>query len=149
MIGWGPRQYAPIHDHPVGGCLGKVVRGPGLIETHYRKTKQSLHGGGRDIQSVLSNKMMISDKTKVYRCVQNTGEKNSHGCQLKNETFALITELKTYETTTENLQVTHQRGYDHMHSVMNPHNETTLTLHHYYGDYHISFWIEVEQPNFL
>ena len=131
MIGWKTETYAPIHDHPVGGCLAKVVTGPGLVETHYWKTSKNPFKEMDDSKNI---------NTKLYKCVQ---ENDSDGCQLKNQTLAWITKLREYRMTNTNLQVMYQEGYDYMHSVINPHNDETLTLHHYYGDYHISFWEEV------
>ena len=46
MIGWGPQTYAPLHDHPIGGCLAKVVTGPGVVETHYWKPNNILNQRG-------------------------------------------------------------------------------------------------------
>ena len=141
MIGWGIRTYAPIHDHPIGGCLAKVVKGPGLIETHYWKPKQRPYQQVKDPQG--SHPSTLNSRTKLYKCIQEHFGKNSHGCELKNQTLAWITELKKYHMTRTNFQVMYQEGYDYMHSVTNPHSDKTLTLHHYYGDYHISFWEEV------
>ena len=130
MIGWGIQTYAGIHDHPAGGCLAKVVRGPGLVETHYWKTNKN------PFKEIDNSK---DSNTKLYKCVQ---ENDSDGCQLKNQTLAWITKLREYRMTNTNLPVMYQEGYDYMHSVFNPHNHGTLSLHHYCGDYHISFWEE-------
>ena len=143
MIGWGIRTYAPIHDHPFGGCLVKVIKGPGLVETHYWKSKQNLQKRKENLEGRHPMILKKNGRTKLYKCIQEYSGKNSHGCELKNQTLAWITELKKYHMTTTNLQLMCQEGYDYMHSVINPHNDETLTLHHYYGDYHISFWEEV------
>ena len=139
MIGWGPGQGALPHDHPIGGCLGKVVRGPGLTETIWRKTNLKEFSDNE----VLFDKMVVINNTRLHKCL-----KKSHGCRLKNQTLAWISKEDTHNVTAQNHQVTNMAGFDRMHSIENPHNETTLTLHYYYGDYIISFWDEVKQAYF-
>ena len=141
MIGWGPQTYAPLHDHPIGGCLAKVVTGPGVVETHYWKPNNILNQRVNPKTLEVFHPNLYEDgRTKLYKCVE---ENNSDGCRIKNQTMAWITRLNEYHMTETNLQVMYQEGYDYMHSVINPHRDGTLTLHHYFGDYHISFWEQV------
>ena len=146
MIGWGPGQKALVHDHPIGGCLGKIVRGPGITETYYLKRNQGEFSGN----GAPYDKIGISNNTKLYKCLLQSpsGHHNFYGCETKNQTLAWISEVDQDNVTMQDLQVVNMAGFDHMHSVKNPNKETTLTLHHYYGDYVISFWEEVEHDFF-
>ena len=138
MIGWGHLHSARLHDHPIGGCLAKVVEGPGIYETHYLKLKTTSKPNLVPTKfDFLYPTLYEKDQTDQYICVE---ENNSDGCTIKNETTAHITRLGEYHMTKCNLQVTYMEGYDYMHSVINRHKDTTLTLHHYFGDYHISWW---------
>ena len=98
MIGWGPGQKALVHDHPVGGCLGKIVRGPGITETYYLKRNQDEFNGN----GALYDKIGISNDTKLYKCLQQSpsGEK-FYGCETKNQTLAWISEVGQQNVTME------------------------------------------------
>ena len=131
MIGWPVGFQSGIHDHPNGGCLAKNVKGPGILETNYWKSKN------RPYQK---RKARQGNRTKLYKCIQVVHGKNTRGCDLKNQTLAWITELYTEHVDSMSSKLMHQQGYDYMHSVKNPHKEATLTLHFYFGDYRISYW---------
>ena len=138
MIGWGHGHKARLHDHPIGGCLAKVVEGHGIYETHYLRLKTTYKPSLNPTKfDFLYPTLYKKDDKDRYYCVEET---NSDGCTIKNETTAWMHKLGEYHMTKCNLQVTYIEGYDYMHSVFNPHKDTTLTLHHYFGDYHISFW---------
>ena len=138
MIGWGHRHSAELHDHPIGGCLAKVVDGPGIVETHYLKLRTTYKPGLKPTKfDFLYPTLYQKQENLRCKCIEENG---SDGCTIRNETTAWISKLTEYHMTKCNLQVTYIEGYDYMHSVVNPHKDTTLTLHHYFGDYHISFW---------
>ena len=146
MIGWGPGQKALVHDHPVGGCLGKFVKGPGITETNYWKRNLSRFGG----DGALHDKIGIRNNTRLYKCLLQSpsGQHKFYGCGVKGQKFAWISERDEHDVGNKNLQISKLAGFDRMHSCKNPHKKTTLTLHHYYGDYLISFWEEVEHDLF-
>ena len=92
MIGWGPGQYMPIHDHPDGGCLTNVVKGPGLEENTFWKPPE-FHSASYDYENEDEHNVygdyMVGDATKFYSCCSlPNGEfsANVEACEKKNQT---------------------------------------------------------------
>lgn len=169
MIGWGPHQYAPIHDHPKLGCLQTILKGPGLYESFFKKSskhdrKTECDKSLKDESSEISDSSessessdsseiserksigsrMIINMTGIYECHSNLkgySIQYKKGCEEKRFTKACLTELYSVNRTlTENL-VSFVKGYNLMHYVQNLNNDHTLGLYHYLGDYHISWWL--------
>ena len=138
MIVWGPQQYAPIHDHPSGGCMVKVARGPGIKETIYRKLPR------------------VKDLPKQYFCCQQRNivapnnethialleKQNSYGCDINNFSTDVLQEVETFTAAIGNdNEVRTLIGHDSMHTVWNPFNESSYALSHYLGDFtRIASW---------
>ena len=138
MIGWGPYQYVPIHDHPDGGCMIKVAKGPGFKENVY--TFESLTGNEPSNQFFCCQQRNITitgeDECPALECG------NSYGCQAKGFSVKNLVKKETFLATRggEN-EVRTLKGNEAMHELWNPFDETTYQLSHYLGDFtRITFW---------
>ena len=162
MIGWGPHQYAPIHDHPRLGCLQTILKGPGINEAFFEKSRK--HARKTECDKSIESRMIIN-MTGIYECHSNlpgSSPQYAVGCEVKygpqnstNLTKACITELYSKNMTLGGPnQVAFVSGYDLMHHVQNLNKDHTFSLHHYLGDYHISWWLnhkyyDLEEKDFL
>ena len=139
MIGWGPQQYVPIHDHPNGGCMVKVVKDPGFEERIYRRRQQR----GSDIRNWFNTVegWRRVGYTKRYDCTDDLCERRLDDCNVKNHGLhAWITAKHSFNATVGDVST--MIGHNKMHSVINPNSETTLSLHHYLGRYRLSWWLD-------
>ena len=136
MIDFGPHQYAPIHDHPLRGCLSTIVKGPGLYETYFYRTPENDNDCDQPLKS-----RKITNMTGIYSCKPSLNGPHGDGCSKKGFTKDCLTERNSINITAGKEQISFIQGYDMLHSVKNPHNKNTLILNHYFGDYHISWWL--------
>ena len=136
VLGWGPRQYAPIHDHPLGGCLQKIIRGPGLYERFFLKTKDL-----NTKSSIIWHNKNGANMTGTYTCYSSLDETERDSCKIKNSDKAFITEMYS-KNATANGELFYIRGYDLMHYVENSNDEDTLHLQYCLGEYRISWWLD-------
>ena len=156
-MGWGPHQYAPIHDHPEKGCLQSVVKGPGIYEAFFKKSSEN--DEKTECDKSIESRMSIN-MTGIYECHPNLPGSSPHhadGCDVKydpqhltNVTKACLTELYSFNATVGGTaQVAFVSGYDLMHYVQNLNNEHTFSLHHYFGEYQIAWWLnrKVYEPD--
>ena len=71
MIGWGPGRSMPIHDHPTGGTLIAIIKGPGLLENTFWKPPE-YHGSSYDYSYPNPHEIygdyLLNDATKLYSC---------------------------------------------------------------------------------
>ena len=139
IIGWGPGQYAPIHDHPKEGSLMNIIKGPGLRETTFWKPPES-----EDEDYNLSNEEALHDKTQFYTChsflQEHVFSGDNDGCEFKNQTTSYITKKKSLDLTRGKIRF--HKGFNHLHALKNvDENETTFTLHHILGNNKISWWL--------
>ena len=141
-IGWGPRQYAPIHDHPLGGCLQGIIKGPGLHEKFFLKEsyKENVKSGQFRAGFLMRN------KPKTYSCYSTLYRNKTDTCKLKGQSSANITEIGNANATMEG-ELLYVEGYDLMHSVHNLNDEHTISMHYYLGEYQISFWLDPDTDN--
>ena len=131
MVIWGPLQYAPLHDHPDGGCMVKITKGPGLKEILYEKYS--------------SSKETIPQE---YCCYQQRNindfryEIPNFGCNIKKFTKLALREVERYTARVDNeYSVKTLKGSKTMHIVQNPYNDTSFALSHYLDDHcAITFW---------
>ena len=133
MIVWAPQQYAPPHDHPSGGCMVKVARGPGIKETLWEKKPS-----GSPTPTV--------HKQQHFCCEhRNTSDHshNSYGCTTKGHSTEMLQELYTFLARIGNEdEVKTLIGDKIMHEVWNPFAEPSYALSYYLGDFsHIAFWM--------
>ena len=149
MVGWGPGQYAPIHDNPEEGSLINIVQGPGLLESTFWKPPES------DIEhydlifdkALDTDYMSFGDETQFYSCYSYLQDQDypndAHGCEEKNQTTSYITRTKSYNLTRGgNYQIRFHKGFSRLHALKNmDKSETTFTLHHTLGDNRISWWL--------
>jgi len=149
MVGWGPGHYIPIHDHPRGGSLINIVKGPGLLENTFWKPPE-YHGSSYDYQYAnvydIYGDYLLEDTTKFYSCYSfQDGHISAEGkgCEIKNQTTAYITKTRTIKITKGGPhQVVFHKGLNRLHSLKNINKtETTLTLHHSLGGNEISWWL--------
>ena len=143
MISWAPMHYVPVHDHPPGGCMVKLAKGPGVKEIIYEK-----------INNDVKNQLRMREE---YFCCQHrklehplkandthgmTGHGNSHGCLIQNFTTQTLQEAERFTAMVGNdHEVRTLKGKNKMHVLWNPYNETSYTLSHYLGDFsRITFW---------
>ena len=137
MIAWGPHQYVPIHDHPDGGCMVKVAKGPGFKETLYRFLPK-VSGQSKQFFCCQQRNITVTGKDD---CPSYEGV-NSYGCQAKGFSVQNMFQLETFLATVggEN-EVKTLKGDEVMHELWNPFNETSYQLSHYLGDFsRITFW---------
>ena len=131
MVIWGPLQYAPLHDHPDGGCMVKIAKGPGIKEILYEK-----HSTSKDTIP------------QEYFCCQQRNINDSRysiptfGCSIKQFTTMALQEVERYTARVNNKHsVKTLKGSKTMHIVQNPYNDTSFALSHYLDDYStITFW---------
>ena len=137
MIGWGPNQYAPVHDHPDGGCLIKAAKGPGYKETLYSFLPKTT-GLFKQFFCCQERNITISggDNCQLLEC------ENSYGCDAKEFSVQNLLQIETFLSARGNEnEVRTLKGHDVMHEIWNPFNETSYQLSHYLGDFsRITFW---------
>ena len=136
MLGWGPRQFAPIHDHPLGGCIAKIIKGPGLYERFFLKTKDMISRKSKDLQDDTRR-----NSSGVYSCYSSLDKTKTDSCQMKNFGKAYITELFSKNATIDE-RTMFIKGYDMMHYVENLNDIDTLHLQFCLGEYRISWWLD-------
>ena len=131
MVIWGPLQYSPFDDHPDGGCMVKIAKGPGIKEILYEK-----------------HSLLKSTIPHEYFCCQQRNINDSRysipnsGCSIKNFTTLALQEVERYTARVNNKHsVETLKGSKTMHIAWNPYNDTTFALSHYLDDYStITFW---------
>ena len=136
MLGWGPRQFAPIHDHPLGGCIQKIVKGPGLYERFFQKTKNLK----QKTSKVWQDENHKND-SGIYSCYSSLDRTKTDSCQMKHFDKAYITELFSKNATIDG-GTFFIEGYDLMHYVENRNDVDTLVLQFCLGEYRISWWLD-------
>jgi len=136
VLGWGPRQFAPIHDHPLGGCRQKIIKGPGLYERFFLKTQDMISRKSKVLQDDTRR-----NSSGVYSCYSSLDKTKTDSCQMKNFDKAYITELYT-ENATINGGTMFIEGYNLMHYVENLNDIDTLHLQFCLGEYRISWWLD-------
>ena len=131
MITWASGQYVPIHDHPPGGCMVKIAKGPGVKETLYQKIPAPT----------------AAPQRQQYFCCQHRNvsghSKNTHGCDYKHGSTEMLQELYTFDARIGNEHEVRTLIADElMHNVWNPYDKTTFMVSYYIGDYsNIVFWL--------
>ena len=143
MIGWSPYQYAPIHDHPDGGCLVKVAKGKfkeNIYEFEPEKTSQRiLPSSGSSEQFFCCQERNITVTEDEHTPLEG---RNSYGCQAKGFGVKKMIKIETFLATIgSEYEVRTLKRNDAMHDLWNPFNETAYQLSHYLGDFtRITFW---------
>ena len=143
MISWPPMHYVPVHDHPLGGCMVKLAKGPGVKEIIYEKFNNDVKNEGRMHEEYFCcQHRKREDPHNANKTLGMTGHGNSHGCLIQNFTTQTLQETERFTAMVGNKhEVRTLKGKNKMHVLWNPYNETSYTLSHYLGDFsRITFW---------
>ena len=143
MISWAPMHYVPVHDHPPGGCMVKLAKGPGVKEIIYEKIDNDVKNQARIREEYFCcQHRKLEDPLKANDTHGMTGHGNSHGCLIQNFTTQTLQEAERFTAMVGNdHEVRTLKGKNKMHVLWNPYNETSYTLSHYLGDFsRITFW---------
>ena len=147
-MGWGPGQYAPIHDHPKEGSLMNIMKGPGLVESTFWKPPESSDEDYGILNEQAENKdYMLGEDTQFYSCYSFLQDKEvakeDDACEHKNQTTGYITKNRSYNLTRGGIhQIRFHKGSSRLHALKNKDkHKPTLTLHHTLGDNRISWWL--------
>ena len=147
MISWAPMHYVPVHDHPPGGCMVKLAKGPGVKEIIYEKINNDVKNQARMREEYFCcQHRKLEDPLKANDTHGMTGHGNSHGCLIQNFTTQTLQEAERFTAMVGNdHEVRTLKGKNKMHVLWNPYNETSYTLSHYLGDFsRITFWFPDE-----
>ena len=143
MISWAPMHYVPVHDHPPGGCMVKLAKGPGVKEIIYEKFNNDVKNEARMLEEYFCcQHRKREDHHNANKTLGMTGHGNSHGCLIQNFTTQTLQEAERFTAMVGNdHEVRTLKGKNKMHVLWNPYNETSYTLSHYLGDFsRITFW---------
>ena len=143
MISWAPMHYVPVHDHPHGGCMVKLAKGPGVKEIIYEKYHDSVKNKARMREEYFCcQHRKLKNHNGANDTHGMTGHGNSHGCLIQNFTTQILQEAERFTAMVGNdHEVRTLKGKNKMHVLWNPYNDTSYTLSHYLGDFsRITFW---------